>query len=289
MSGGRFAVLVNAQTRMGVEPATGRALGGFGAAFHRPWVFPLYTPRGLTVVQEFPFDHPFHNGVFVGQNPVVLGDSAVNFWAAPPRRGFDDALFAQPPGRMAAVGEPHAVVGPDGATFALDLVWRDAEERPVLAERRTVALYAVGDATVCEMASEKTAAFGPLRFPRTKFGSIGIRAEPRLLPPLGGEVIADGRRGGAEVAHESEARWVAYEAGDGLGGRFGVLMSRPDPGAAGPWFVRDYGMALWNPTWAGDVALPEGETWRLALRVVAYDGPVAADRAAAWAAIPARV
>lgn len=284
-----FRIVVNERTHMVVETATGRALGGFGANFHRPWVFPLYTPRGLTVVQEFAFDHPFHNGVFVAQNPVEFAGGTANFWAAPPRRSHDDALFAVPPGRMDADGEIAATLLPDGAIFALDLTWRDHEERPVLAERRTVAIYAAAGATICEMATEKTAAHGPLRFPRTKFGSIGIRAEPRLLPPLGGTVIADGARGDASVAHETEARSVAYENGDGLGGRFGVLLSRPDPDAPGPWFIRDYGMALWNPTWAGDVHLPAGETWRLALRVAAYDGPLDAARAGALAALPARV
>jgi hypothetical protein len=286
-----FRIITNERTHMVVETATGRALGGFGANFYRPWVFPLYTPRGLTVVQEFAFDHPFHNGVFVAQNPVEHPGGVANFWAAPPRRSHDDALFAVPPGRMDPDGEIAMTPGPDGASFALSLTWRDANERPVLAERRTVAIYAAGGATICEMASEKTAAFGPVRFPKTKFGSIGIRVEPRLLPPLGGVVIADGARGDASVGHETAARTIAYENRDGLSGdgRFGVLLSRPDADTPGPWFIRDYGMALWNPTWAEDVDLPHGETWRLALRVVAYDGALDDTRAAGWASLPARV
>lgn len=282
-------IVVNERTHMVIASATGRALGGFGATYYRPWVFPLYTPRGLTVVQEFAYDHPFHNGVFVGQNPVEHPGGTANYWAAPPRRSHDDALFATPPGRMDPDGEIASDLLPDGARFSLSLTWRDHEERPVLSERRTVAIYAAEGATICEMASEKTASFGSLRFPRTKFGSIGIRAEPRLLPPLGGEVIADGVRGDASVAHETEAGYVAYENGDGIGGRFGVLMTRPDPVSPGPWFIRDYGMALWNPTWTTDIALPDGETWRLALRVVAFDGPLDEARAAGWRSLPGRV
>lgn len=286
MADSAYQVLRNQRTWMAAERGSGRCLGGFGSNFYRPWVFPLYTPAGQTVIQEFAFDHPFHNGVFVGQNPVEHVGGVVNFWAAPPRRSHDDALFVGV-GRMDAPLDPEVELLPDGVRFRLACAWRDEHERPVLAEERAVAFYAVGDATICEMASVKTATSGPLRFPRTKFGSIGIRVEPRLLPPLGGVVVADrGRRGTAAVVHEQDAAFVAFERGDG---RFGVLMSLPDGDAAGPWFVRDYGMALYNPTWARAIDLVEGETWRLALRVVAYDGPVDDARAAAWVGPPARV
>src|SRR5688500_13898876 len=74
-----FDVLVNRPgpgnpaTQMVVERATGRFLGAFGTSFYRSWVFPLYTPSGLTVLQEFAYDHPFHNGLFVAQHPVHAG------------------------------------------------------------------------------------------------------------------------------------------------------------------------------------------------------------------------
>jgi hypothetical protein len=79
---------------MVLDCATGRALGGIGWNFYRIWAFPFYTPRGITVLQEFPCDHPFHNGFFVGQHPVKMQDKTGNFWVSPPRRGADDALFS---------------------------------------------------------------------------------------------------------------------------------------------------------------------------------------------------
>ena len=68
-----FEVKVNAKTHLVVETDTGRCLGGVGANFYRPLSF-VITPAGHTVVQEFAFDHPFHNGIFVGQGPVQVGD-----------------------------------------------------------------------------------------------------------------------------------------------------------------------------------------------------------------------
>jgi len=279
-----YQVRLNERTRAVFHAPTGRWLGAVGANYYRLWVFPLYTPAGRTVVREFPFDHPFHNGCFVGQHPVLVGGRTGNFWLAPPRRGPDDALFVHV-GRMGAA-EPDVRLEPHAARFDYRVAWLDERGGPMIDERRTVAFRALADATVCDVISEKVSAHGPAEYPQTKFGSIGIRVEPRLLPALGGEIVADGgRRGRAEVVHEGESSFVAYERpGGGGGDGFGVLMHILAPDADGPWFIRDYGMALYNPTWTRAVAVPAGESWTIGLRVVAYDGAATEDRVAQWLA-----
>jgi len=277
-----FEVKVNAKTHLVVERETGRCLGGVGANFYRPFVFPLYTPAGHTVVQEFAFDHPFHNGVFVGQGPVKVGEREAGFWAAPPRRSFTDKIFENL-GRMDTQKEiniaPHAA----GVQFVQKVIWRDANEEPLIDEIRCVNLYTLSDATVCDMTSEKIAAYGAVEYPQTKYGSIGIRVEPRLLPVMNGVVIADNSRGGApEVVHEGESDFVAYQNRLLGHGQFGVFMTILDEGVRGPWFIRDYGMALYNPTWTGSVSTPAGGTWKISLRIIAYDGELTAARAAWW-------
>jgi hypothetical protein len=184
---------------------------------------------------------------------------------------------------------PSAEAHDRGVRLAFQNVWRGPDEQPVLQELRTVDLYAAEDATVCDLTSRKVAAYGPLEYPQTKFGGIGIRVEPRLLPALGGVVLADGgRRGLAAVVHEGDSDYVAYENDLGGDRRFGVLMSILDAGVRGPWFIRDYGMALYNPTWRGAVATPEGASWTVCLRVVAYDGALTEERTRRWAAAPRR-
>lgn len=273
---------------MVVERATGSCLGACGFNFYRPWVFPLYTPSGRTVIQEFPFDHPFHTGAFVGQNPVVVNGRTANFWAVPPRRSFEDPLFTHV-GRMDAAGGLQILPHAQGVQFTLPSVWRDEEERPVLDERRTVDIFAAADAVICDITSEKVAAYGAVEYPQTKFGSIGIRVEPRLLPPLGADVIADhDRRGEATVVHEQDSRYVAYENALGEQGGFGVALSILQPAVQGPWFVRDYGMAIYNPTWRESVNTPDGERWTVALRIVAYDGTLTAERVDHWLGQPYR-
>ena len=174
----------------------------------------------------------------------------------------------------------------NGVQFIQKVIWRDENEEPLIDEIRTVNLYAFADATVCDMTSEKIAAYGAVTYPQTKFGSIGIRVEPRLLPVMGGIVLGDNNRsGGVEVVHEGESDFVAYQ--NRLLGeqQFGVFMRILDEGIRGPWFIRDYGMALYNPTWTGAVSTPAGERWTVSLRVIAYDGELTPVRADKWVSL----
>ncbi len=277
-----FEVKVNAKTHLVVQSETGRCLGGVGANFYRPFVFPFYTPAGHTVVQEFAFDHPFHNGIFVGQGPVQVGDREAGFWASPPRRSFTDKVFEKL-GRMDTQKAVDITPHTDGVQFVQNVIWRDENEEPMIDEIRTVNLFTLEDATVCDMTSEKIAAYGAVTYPQTKFGSIGIRVEPRLLPVMGGIVLGDnGRKGGVEVVHEGDSDFVAYQNVLAGHGAFGVFMSILNEDVQGPWFIRDYGMALYNPTWTGAVSTPAGERWKVALRVIAYDGKLTPARAEKW-------
>lgn len=267
-----------------VDPASGRCLGGVGANYYRPWVFPLYTPSGLTVIQEFPFDHPFHNGFWVAQGPIFLEGREVTFWPSPPMRQANEALFTHM-GRMETLGKPEIAAHENGIRFTLYVTWRDKQEQPVLDEVRTIDLYSVDDATVCDMVSRQTANYGALRYAETKFGSIGIRVEPRLLPLVGGEILADGgRRGNADIALDQECQYVAYENSLPGDQRFGVLLTsldEPRP-QTGPWFIRDYGLAYYSPTRNREITVAAKATWQVGLRVVAYDGALSEERAQRW-------
>jgi len=82
--------------------------------------------------------------------------------------------------------------------------------------------------------------------------------------------------------HEKESDFVAYENNLPDGRRFGVFLTILEGGKRGPWFIRDYGMAIFNPTWRQSIATPKGESWSIGLRVVAYDGELTEKRARSW-------
>ncbi|MCG9129966.1 PmoA family protein [Candidatus Poribacteria bacterium] len=280
-----YEVIINARTHLVVETNTGRCLGGIGANFYRPFVFPFYTPSGHTVIQEFAFDHPFHNGIFVGQAPVRVGDREAWFWGAPPRRSLTDRLFENL-GRMDTQKEIEISLHSNGVRFQQNIVWRDANEEPLVDEIRSINLYAIDDGTVCDMTSDKIAAYGDVEYPQTKYGSIGMRVEPRLLPVMGGVVIGDNdRKGKVAIIDDNTSKYIAYQNTLHQHGSLGVFMKILDDGLRGPWFIRDYGMALYNPTQTGSVETKSQDSWNIGLRFVAYDGELTANRAEDWCAI----
>ena len=277
-----YEVIKNAKTHLAVGTDTGRCLGGVGANFYRPFVFPFYTPVGHTVIQEFAFDHPFHNGIFVGQAPVKVGDREAWFWGAPPQRSFTDRLFEKL-GRMDTQQEIDVTLHANGVKFVQKVIWRDDNDEPLIDEIRTINLYAIDDGTVCDMTSEKIATYGAVEYPQTKYGSIGMRVEPRLLPVMGGVVIGDNNRiGKVDAIHDSTSDFVAYQNRLPEHGYFGVFMTILDEDIRGPWFIRDYGMALYNPTQTGTISTPANETWKISLRYVAYDDELTTTRVEKW-------
>ena len=277
-----FRVVVNARTHLVVENSSGRCLGAVGFTFYRPWVFPLYTPAGLTILQEFPYDHPFHNGCFVGQSPVRSGTREGNFWYTPPRQSLEEPGFVHI-GRMEAKAPFEIRPHERGIRFSIRCIWRDEQVQPLLDELRTVDLYRFADATLCDVISEKVSAYEDVEYPQTKHGGIGVRVEPRLLLACGGRVLGDGgRAGGAEVVHGLQSDYVAYENAGPDGRPFGVFLQSLEPSSGTPWFVRDYGLALLNPTQQQSLRVPRGSSWVAALRVAAYDGALTDARAREW-------
>lgn len=273
------------------DAATDRLVAGIGHNAHRSWAFPLNSPRGVNTVQEYAFDHPFHNGLFVGQGEVRQGGRMANFWAvhADFRQASNPAMNDL--GQLRYAGDPVATTTADGARFAYRTTWLAVDGAPMLDEERIWIVRDLGDASLVEVASAKVAAYGDVECGQTKFGSLGARVQPQLLPMCGGQVVAlDGatpRRGLAdEVVTGKPCDAVAFEADIPRLGRTGLCLAIADntasPDRRGPWFIRDYGMAMFNPTMRDAVRIAAGATWRTALRAYAYDGAITRERFAAW-------
>ena len=274
---------------------SGRILGGVGHNANRAWCYPLNTPRGLNVLQEYAFDHGFHNGVFVGQGMVEAGGTLSNYWSPHPDwRGPDNHIF-QDLGELRYNRRADIIALPEGFRFTYRTHWTGCNGRPALDEIRHFDIYTSEDAVICDLTSVKSAAYDDLVFKANKHGSLGVRLQPQLLPPFGAEILgitgSDIRRGKADdVANNMPCDWVAYEAEPAGLWRFGACMTVLDNSVSdsrvGPWFIRDYGMAMFNATMVEDIVLPKGGTWSAALRVVAYDGALDVSRTGIWGNLP---
>lgn len=245
----------------------GAPIAGLGQSFMRPWIYPLYTPGGYQVLQEFAFDHPFHNGCFIGWHPIRSDGIDHNFWATPPPRSSPDPMMAHL-GRIEATSPPTLAAGPDALAAELSLAWRSEAGCGLAEERRSLRFWAAGCGHGVDMRSQLRAIDQPLELPQTKFAGIGIRLDPRLTSSCGGNFEGSAGKAGAAALHDQPGTFLRVEAS--AGSRvFGLYLEAP--GFDLPWFVRDYGLILLNPVWHAGRRLACGETLDMRVAMVAYD------------------
>lgn len=285
-SAGEYEVAANESTQLVRNSRTGVFLGGVGESYFRPWVFPLYAPSGRTVLAAFPHAHPWHNGIFVGTNPVFQGERKANFWGIPlPRKPGDPAID-----KVGRIELTHREIVPSakGLCFRMATLWRDENDAPFLTEQRDTTFFETSDAHICDVTTLKRASFGPLSFPKAGFGGLGIRCEAILTVEAGGIMLADQDRRDASAVHEDFSDYVAYQRDlpESQGGTLGVCLLALDGDRRGPWMVRNFGAAWYNPLCREALELADGATHSLSLRVVAYDGPLSQDRITAWSSLP---
>jgi Methane oxygenase PmoA len=276
-----------------VEQSTQRVLAGVGNDGERAWVYPLCTPMGHGVTQESAFDHTFHRSIFVGQGPIESRGVRSNFWVLHRDFRYADHAVYNDLGEIRYVEPPSCQRTDLGFRFTYESTWLDSKGEALLDETRTVDVWDGGDATLCEVRSSKRSAYDDVVYPATKHGSIGVRVQQQLLPAFGGEIVGvergQMRRGLADdVASGKQCEAVLYEADVPRLGVFGVAMAVADNSAAtdrcGPWFIRDYGLAMFDATMNEDLVVRRGGAWSAALRVAAYDGVATVARVAQWRA-----
>lgn len=248
------------------DEARGVPVAGIGHHFFRPWLFPLYTPSGQQVLQEFAFDHPFHNGCFLGWSPVRVNGVDHNFWATPPQRSQPDPMMERL-GRQRLEGEIRTAREGDNLVATLSVAWDAHDGTPLLAEERVFTVCAGEQAHTVHVQSSLRPVAGEVQLPVTKFAGLGVRLDPRLTQAAGAVFYGDAGRGDAGLLHGQLSSFVGVDARHGAH-RFGLRISS---GQALPWFVRGYGLVLLNPVTASAHRLRVGEELRQDITLVTFD------------------
>lgn len=235
-------------------------LGSYNANELRSYVFPLYTPTGVLVIQEAPPDHPHHQGIWAG-----LEIDGHDLWNA---GSFGKARHRQT--NRAPLVELLPAVEGDGVTFVHEITWETADGTSLLREQRTVRWTVTGDCSRVDWYSEFSAPDRPVTIGQTKEAGLALRVPPHWETPFGGIIRNAAGATGESACFDSDSAWLCIEGDAGNGQRAGVVLvprSRPCP-----WFTRDYGCHVYNPLRHAPVHLQPGEMFVLHLTVLAYDG-----------------
>jgi len=240
---------------------------------HKPILYPLLGPDGAPMTRSYPMeqvegetkDHPHHESFWFTHGKV----NGIDFWA------LKDASIRETSREVAASGP---VLG----RLVTRDDWLDADGRKVCRDERTLTVYETRSIRVLDVDLTLTASEGPVVLGETKEGSFGVRVASTMDVDrkTGGKIRnAEGVEDAA--AWGKASAWVDYSGP--VGGKTVGLAILNHPGSfryPTTWHVRTYGLFAANPFGGhefgapgyGEHTLKEGESLRLAYRVILHKG-----------------
>jgi hypothetical protein len=246
----------------------GRLIGAYSTNPLRSYIFPLYTPQGMLVLQESPPDHPHHQGMSIG-----LEVDGHDLWNA--------GSYGKPPHRQEAIPAPSEFIPiseDQGVLFKHQVRWVTTEGVELLREYRQIIVSAHTHFNLIEWHSTFSHPTKSTTLAQTKEAGIGVRIPPQWETRFGGEIRNANGAVGEAATFDQESAWLNVQ-GPAVGGEKAGLIFWPLPSSeACPWFTRDYGPQLYNPLRHHAINLEPGRSFTWAVCLLAYDGDRSLDQ-----------
>jgi Methane oxygenase PmoA len=193
------------------------------------YIFPVYTPAGVSMLDDFPADHWHHRGLFWSWPIVETEGQRYDIWM----------MFTA---RDRSTKAPATLVRADEAQMEAHNIWVAGGKDIVREDVRLTVFPAQGSSRELEVALTWEAISAPVTLqgspePGKSYGGLSARFAPRegTLLRADGEVLA-------KDEDLTPRRWAELEGV--YGGRRAVLRITPDPtnpGVPYQWCLRHYG------------------------------------------------
>ena len=255
----------------------------FGAAYPKPFLWPLRTATGLVVTRNFPMrivpdesrDHPHHRGLFIGYGDI----NGINFWAN------EDSDKAGNRGRIVVRSIKDLKDGKKSGTIHALFEWHDPGGATMIDEDRTMVFYSEPGRRTIDFDVTFTAKIASV-WADTKEGFFAIRVADSISEQKGGKMVnSDGASGEKEVWGKP-ATWVDYSGQvDGQPAGVTILAHPTNPRYPPRWHSRAYGLFAVNP-WAlkdftgdknaygGGMQMAAGQSVRVRYRVIIHSSDI---------------
>lgn len=257
---GRLMLVENGQPVLGYNFGPQLANGAPEHRRREGYIFPLYTPSGVSPLDDFPVDHWHHRGLFWAWPVIEYEGKTYDIWTLGPgielkrldhqyRTASNAALLSMEHGWY--VGDTRIVK--ELVAVAVEPTRDNARTLEI-----AVTLEALGKPVVIGGQPDKTKGYGGMNV------RFAPRTDTRIITPEG-EVPEDEDM----VPHV----WAALEANYG-GKPAGVRVESLEgsPGHPPGWCLRPYGFIGANYPGTGSHTLEPGKPLTLRYRVTVYDG-----------------
>ena len=263
----------------------GRPIAALSQNPYRAYIYPLFTPGGVSVTAESPIDHPHHNSVTVGADHF---DCLFVYDGHRTERGtynfyVNETFQGRATGRIASVSVDCEEVSDDTLRIVQRLEWQGpvewgAPDRRVLAkEMRMIDVRASEESNILDIRSRLEPTDWDIVIGPTRHAYFTVRMADGLRVVDGGKIVdADGRNSVQDI-NANAAAWVAMSATGPHGHEVGVtVVPHPSPLPTG-WYAHEWGTVAVNPFLHQEQPIRQGETLELGVTVAAHDGPVSRD------------
>ena len=216
----------------------------YGAKYALPHYWPVRSPSGKLLTIQNPEPYPHHRSLWIADHVQFENAPAVDFYHCwknyrnpdQSESGFRHVVRHQRFGQLMTDGAIASVQG--------ELQWVIDQTRPVLDERRTLRVIALGDGEYfIDLSWKLTAAHGPVAFvsDRVHYAWPYVRMHPQFSGEQGGAITNDSGLTGEAGTNGKVAKWIDYSntiEGDAEGL---AVFIYPD-GDDREWLTREYGV-----------------------------------------------
>lgn len=258
----------------------GRAITALSENAYRAYLYPVFTPSGVSVTAESPIDHPHHNSVTVGTDHfdclfVYDGDrierGTYNFYV-------NDTFQGRTPGRITPVSHESDEVSDSHLRIVQHLEWQGpiewgAPDRRVLArETRTIDIRPGERSNVVDIHCHLEPTDWDIVIGPTRHAYFTVRMADGLRVVDGGTIADADGRSNVKLINDHFAEWVDLTANGPHGHEVGVTVI-PHPSAHDiAWYAHDWGSIAANPFLRYQACLSKGEHLELGITLIAHDG-----------------
>lgn len=257
-----------------------RAIAGLSQGPFRPYLCPVYTPKGFAVTCESPADHPHHNSIWIGSDQVRcrvpaaggrVEDHTYNFYV-------NETFHGRAAGTILATTTAGKALSPGRYAVRQSLEWRGPREwgapegRVVARERRFLDVTPGSVHNILDVRSELCAGEWDLVLGPTRHAFFNVRVADAMQLANGGRLMDAEGHSDAQAIGEGAARWVDFSGPVGGGHTAGItVMPHPDDGPPG-WFVADWGVMTVGHFRDREIAIAPGQSMTFRFRVIVRDG-----------------
>ena len=265
----------------------GRAITDLTQGIYHCYLYPVYSPSGVSMTSENPVDHPHHNSVTVGADvffvklPALSPGLSTLEEEATYNLYVNEVFQGRAPGRTWVVTQEAEEVSDDHLRVLQGIEWQGPEEwgptglRRVLArETRTIDIFPGEVANVIDVRSQLRPTEWDLTIGPTRHAYFTIRLADGLSVLAGGTLVDSEGRKGSEAITGKTADWLDMSGPAGHGRTAGITIIPHPSDTDMPWHVADYGTVTVDPFLRRKGVLNRGDTLDLAIRLIVHDGDV---------------